>query len=152
MKSWMALFAACAFTVGAASCALAQVHPQPGCGSRQGAEDELESFAMYFHDDEYAAVRGTVLQKLSNAEPQAVVTDVGTCRAVLQAALRVLRQHDSNWPAAEARGYDFTVLRYGPYYAILVKVSDDPVTGPAHYLPLMVFRARGLTYLTTILV
>src|SRR4029078_8837826 len=79
-------------------------------------------------------------------------TAAWTCRAVLQAALRMLRQHDSNWPAVEARGYDFTVLRCGPYYAILMKVSDDPVTGPAHYVPLMIFRARGLTYLTTILV
>ena len=69
-----------------------------------------------------AAVRDSDIVRLTPGETQGVVTNAGTCQA-------------------------------GGYYAILVKYPIDPDTGrrPA-YIPLLVFRTRGLSYVTTILV
>jgi hypothetical protein len=39
----------------------------------------------------------------------------------------------------------------GPYYAILVKVSDDKVSGPPPFDELMIFRSDGLSHILTIL-
>ena len=126
--------------------------PRPSCGSRQYADDELRTFAKYFRDAEYAAVRKASIRQLGPEDPQAVVTNVGTCQAVLNAALRMFRRYEPTWPEVERHGYDFTVLRYGPYYAIFMKYSYDPnhPNGPP-FLPLVIFRARGMEYVTTIL-
>ena len=70
---------------------------------------------------------------------------------MLDAALASLRVF-SSWAEMEQRGYDFTVLRYGPYYAILVKVSDDKVSGPPPFEELMIFRSDGLSNILTIYV
>jgi hypothetical protein len=88
-----------------------------------------------------------------------VVSRPDTCQAVLNAAMRMLRQYEPSWRKIEQAGYDFTVLQYGSYYALLISYKLDPATGlRPHYIPLMVFRAgvlsRGgtLSYVTTILV
>src|SRR5215212_654154 len=128
MKPWI-IGAACALAVAVNSPAVAQPPTQSAeCGSMENAQGELEGFEKYFRDAEYANVRRTVIRQLTANDVQAVVTDKATCRAVLKAAVTMLRQYDSNWSQVEQRGYDFTVLRYGPYYAILIKESDDPVT------------------------
>jgi hypothetical protein len=152
MKTWI-ICAACALAVTVESPVLAQSSaPSAGCGSMENAQGELEGFEKYFRDDEYANVRRNVIRKLTADESQMVVTNQGKCQAVLQAALTMLRRYDPDWSRDEQRGYDFTVLQYGPYYAILVKVGDDPVSGPAAYYPLIVFQSRGLSYVTTIIV
>jgi hypothetical protein len=116
----------------------------------QNAGGYLAAFEQYFRDEDYA---DSSIVQISPAESQEVVTNSVTCRAVLNAALVMLRQNEPTWAQIEQRGYDFTVLRYGPYYAILVRWTADPATGGVPpYVPLMVFRSDGLTYVTTILV
>jgi hypothetical protein len=152
MKLRVILCAACAFCLTANSEALAQHHQRLNCGTGQDASDDLAEYEKYFRDSEFAVVRKDKIRQLSANDTQEVVSNGGTCQAVLQAALRMLRRYDPNWPQVERRGYDFTVLRYGPYYGILMKVSDDPATGPPHFIPLIIFRQRRLEYVTTILV
>ena len=152
MKLWI-IGAACALAVALNGPAWAQPRTHSaGCGSMENAQGELEGFEKYFRDNEYANVRRNVIRQLTSNDSQAVVTNRGTCRAVLQAALTVLRRYDPKWPQVEQRGYDFTVLRYGPYYAILIKETDDPEAGPAAYYPLIIFQSRGFSYVTTIIV
>ena len=79
----------------------------------ENAQGELEGLEKYFLDNEYAVVRRNLIRQLTAADSQMVVTNPGTCRAVLQAALTMLRRDDPTWAKVEQRGYDFTVLRYG---------------------------------------
>ena len=125
---------------------------QGTCGSMKDAAENLDAFAGYFRDAELAAVRKSILRQLQPHERQAVVTNVGICRAVVDAALRMLRRNEPTWPQVEEHGYDFTVFQYGPYYAVLVTYEYDPEhPGGPHYLPLLVFQAHGLEYRMTIL-
>jgi hypothetical protein len=112
----------------------------------------LEGFARYFRDAEFASVRGTAVAQLATSDDQEVVADSAACQAVVAAALAILRTHDNAWVQSEPHGYDFAVLRYGPYYAVLMQASVDPAGNPPHYLPLMIFRVSDLTYLRTIMV
>jgi len=115
------------------------------------AEGELAEFTKYFREEEYAAFRESTMRRLTAEDSQEVVRDPATCKAVLNAALTSLRMF-SSWAEMERRGYDFTVLRYGPYYAVLMKVSDDKVSGPPPFDELMIFRSDGLLHILSILV
>lgn len=148
------LAAAFGFALLLAPSAGAQQHPaHPSCGSMKDANENLDAFAGYFRDAQYAAVRKSTVRQLQPGEPQSVVTNVGTCRSVLNAALRMLRQYEPTWPQVEQHGYDFTVFQYGPYYAILITYDHDPNVpgGSPPYLPLLIFQAEGLKYLMAVL-
>jgi hypothetical protein len=149
----IALLVMWALTSVGVSQSLAQKFAPSGCGSLPNAQGYLAGFGRYFRDDDMADVRGDEIVQLSPNASQEIVTRVGTCQAVRQAALRMLRQYEPSWPRIEAAGYDFVVLRYGDYYAILVKYEVDPDTGRRpDYIPLLVFRTQGFSYVTTILV
>lgn len=152
MKVRFVVGIASALTFAAITGTLAQ-HAPRGCGSVPNASGYLQGFEKYFRDEDMAEVRGNDIEQLAPGDSQEVVTNRRKCQAVLQAALRLLRQYEPSWPEIERRGYDFTVLRYGRYYAILVKYDVDPDTGrrPA-FVPLLVFRNHGVSYVTTILV
>jgi hypothetical protein len=131
----------------------AQLPAPTGCGSVANAQGYLREFEKYFRDDEMAEYRGTAIVQLTPTASQEVVTQIGVCQAVLHAASRMFRQYEPRWSQIEQAGYDFTVLRYGGYYAILVKYEIDPYTGQhPHYIPLLIFRSHGLSYVMTILV
>ena len=142
----LAVVASMIFPVGASA-------QKPACGSISNPENYLRFFERYFRDDDEEEVRGNEIQKLAPGETQEVVTRTGECRVVLQAALQMLRRYEASWPQIEAHGYEYTVLRYGNYYAILVRYEKDPETGRApDWVPLLIFRGHNHTYVTTILV
>jgi hypothetical protein len=108
----MVLGAACATVLVLSTAAFSQRWAPP-CGTLQEAEGELAEFTKYFRDEAYAAFRDSTIQRLTAEDSQEVVRDPATCQAVLDAALTALRTY-SSWAEMEQRGYDFTVLRYGP--------------------------------------
>jgi hypothetical protein len=144
----MVFGAACATVLVLSTAAFSQRRAPP-CGTMQEAEGELAEFTKYFREEEYAAYRESIMRRLTAEDSQEVVRDPATCKAVLNAALTALRTY-SSWAEVEQRGYDFTVLRYGPYYAVLVKVSDDKVSGPPPFDLLLIFREDGLSHILTI--
>jgi hypothetical protein len=154
MLSIRKIFACCAIVAvsTAAGRTSAQATHAP-CGSGVYASDYLTEFAKYFRDSAMARVRNDKIRQLTPADTQYVVTNPGICQAVLHAAERRLGTYNAEWPQIERNGFDFTVLRYGEYYAVFVDYPRDPETGqPPHFLPLLVLRARGLEHLITILV
>ena len=142
---------ACASVLVFGTTAFSQQQLSPSCGSMQEAQGELVAHEKYFRNEEFAAFRKSALRRLSAHDTQEVVQDSAACQAVLAGALTVLRTY-SSWPPVEERGYEFTVLRYGPYYAILMKPSDDPAAGPPPFDLLLIFYANRLRHILTILV
>ena len=120
------------------------------CGTLANTQGLLDTFTKYFVEDEYASMRDPDVQQLPPTAPRAVVADTAVCRAVLDAALLKMRAEAPGWSEAEGWGFEHAVFRFGPYYAIPLRLNPNPSTRKRFdRAPLLVFRGPDMLYLRT---
>lgn len=135
----------------------AALTPDPstgGCGTMANKDGQLRFFGKYFFEAEYAVMRDpNGVQQVSPTDSIYVVSDSATCDAVMTALLTELRKNPG-WTAWEDAGYEFAVLRYGPYYAVHLQRLDNSAPDVIHpgYTSLLVLRKSDLALLVEWLV
>ena len=118
-----------------------------GCDTAAtNAEGKFAEIGKYFWDPEYAV--NPAISQSGRTSEDGVVSSPGTCQAILNAAVRSLRQHEPSWPDVESSGFHYLVFKYHGSYAILI----EPTARRFAFVPVLVFNVRGLSYVTTILV
>lgn len=137
--------------LGIVSRAAAQTRPAV-CGSLPEDIAAVEHFAPYFFDTDMADVRGADIQQLAPTDTGMVVADSATCMVVHERARTYLQSMGDRSVNLESGEYDFTIFRFGPYYAIVL-LNNDPVGSTevkTGYASLLVFRADDLAHVLTL--
>lgn len=132
-------------TMLAAGAAGAQVRGDK-CGTLAHPEARLTRLARYFVSPDYAEFRDDI-PAIAAADSQAVVTDEHECGPVMRAAVKYLRAQPA-WRDLQRDGFDFNVLRYGPYVAVVV--LQLPPAGQrlgGGWMRMLIFRASDLALL-----
>jgi hypothetical protein len=144
MRYTILLLAALAFSPAVAA---AQGGPDR-CGDQTGAQDKLEDLAHYFTDDEDADFREGMISQVSATTTQEVVTDRHVCNAVYHQLVTRLRTN-TNWRDLQRDGFKHVILRYGPYYAVLVDQIPPPGKKVLGWTAMLIFRVSDTAYLGT---
>ena len=145
------ILATLAMGFGITSTSVAQTRPA-ACGALAEDVAGVEHYAPYFLDADMADVRGEGIQQLAPTDTLTIVADSATCVLVHERARKYLQSMGDRSVNLASGEYDFTVFRFGPYYAIVL-LNDDPVGSgevKTGYASLLVFRADDLTHLRSI--
>ena len=139
-----------ALLVAAPAAAQTPGRPDP-CGALENKAGALESLSRYFVDPARATILGGfgVAQPGPDA-PRDVVVDPRVCSAFMG---RVRAQLGRSGVLRELRpeGFDFAVLRYGPYLTALVTERPQEGAVLAHgYTELVIFDDETLRYVGSI--
>ena len=119
------------------------------CGAISEEIASIEDFAPYFFDLDMSNVRGNEITLLAATQPKYIVSDSTECTAVHAAAIAHLQAEGSDWVDFSSGGHDFTIFRFGPYYAIVL-LNNTTSQKRLHYSPLVVLRAADLAYVVSI--
>jgi hypothetical protein len=113
----------------------------------EDAEDQLDWTLPFFADPENAQARAALqIQGVSEDAPRAVVHDARVCGRLYALILQTRRTgSDGTEPH---HGFDYVVLRYGPYYAV---VMAEPSPG-SEFSDMYIFRVSDFSYVGTVLV
>lgn len=125
--------------------------PEKACGELRSTEWELEAFAELFLADEFDWFRADIgIERLEPGAARTVVAEPRTCRNVVRAVRKVLREIYESAP--QLNSLDYAIFQFGPYYAVLLRPRQIEGADIAGYSDLLVFRSDTLEYLGSILV
>ena len=116
------------------------------CGTWENSDVRLGIIAKYFVDDDQAAFREGLIDKVSPDAPQSVVLDEQICGPLMRQVLKSIRTQTNTHDVAR-NGYEFSVLRYGPYYAVVLLENSAPDTSNLSWATLFIFRASDMQFL-----
>lgn len=123
------------------------------CGiTGDDAHTSLEQLAHYFVDPADSDLREDLFDQVEPSAPMAVVRDRRVCAAVYRATVQHLRTTHTNWRQLQQAGFTHTILRYGPYYAVLVDEIPPPGKTYLGWTEMLIFRVEDLSYVGTLMV
>lgn len=117
------------------------------CGTWEGAPARLSRLLKYFTDPELADFREGMIERLPADVGRYVVTDPVECTPVYTRALEVL-QDSPGWSEMEELGFEYNILRYDQYYAVVVLQNvPEGHFRVGGYALMLIFDAGDLAYL-----
>ncbi len=122
------------------------------CGDPTDAEVRLERIAPYFTDADQAEIREGLFEQVGATAPRQVILVERVCARIYRAAVRALRATHNNWHDLQRAGFRHTILRYGPYYAVLVNEIPPPGKTYLGWTEMLIFRIEDLSYVGTLMV
>lgn len=127
----------------------AQGPDAPPCGDFPSKDFYLEYYARYFTQEDLDPVREAVgIERLPSNFPRRVVDAKKECGRVFGKLMSHLAQIDE-LERYRRSGFDFSIFRYGPYYAVLVLEKGQgspPEKFSTGYGDLFIFRASDLEH------
>ncbi len=116
------------------------------CGDLTNAEADLEDLAHYFTAEEDAYFREGLIDRVGPTEPREVLRDSRICTALYRRVVRQLRATHTDWRQLQREGFKHVILRYGPYYAVLIDRIPPPGKIYLGWTEMLIFRVSDLSY------
>lgn len=127
----------------------AQGPDAPPCGDLANKQQDRESYAKYFTEEDLTPVREAVgIERLPSDFPRRVVDEKKECGRVFGTMMSRLAKV-GELKRLRKDGFDFSIFRYGPYYAVLVVekgLGSPPEKFSTGYGQFLIFRASDLEY------